>query len=504
MTAATEPGHVLGHVPEHVYVDIGVVRVQSYLSRTSSLRGHRAASHTLAAATAREAVERAVDGLAEVNAEAGEVDGVVSLRFDVAPDEDPAPRVRLVQDAVLARLRQALPGAEFTSVWGRGTSYVEVYQRQMKPRVGRGEVRYDLPPPAEFPLAAPCRTCHVGPAAGEAAVTGSRRQMCPDCLHRNIPRDTMLDDGGTPEGRLVRDLGLDRPPEMFPALAALGGGEGNHLATVAADGNAFGEFFGELARQGSLDPGLRQAKEELSAKLSQATRDALQETVYDLHIEYDYAQLCVIPHVVGGDDVLLSMPADWAWKFTITFLQRFHASVREATADLVDRLNGNRTRTGRPGLVPPTASAGVVFSHHKEPLNLLRESAYDRMAEAKREAKGRQSSIQWLDLTADGPDAPRHRPVLLAQLRTPAGEPADADRALSRLAGVPPAHRARLAGVLRDRGPLTAAAVESRRVGHWEAVRPFLPPLDGPPDGDPPCGIGLGAALGMARWWPCA
>ncbi|MGW1144461.1 Cas10/Cmr2 second palm domain-containing protein [Streptomyces sp. NPDC002454] len=481
-----------------VYVDFGAVRIQHYLTRTPSLRGHRTASDALARATARSTIARVVGDLAEVNEEAGEADGVISLRFPHPTDRAPAKQVHEVQDLVLRHLRSALPGAEFHSVWGTGDSYLFVYAHRLQPRIRRGEVRHDLPPTAEFPLAAPCRMCHVDPAAGVERFPDGPLAVCPDCSQRNVGRGESAADDLTPEGRLRTALGVGAAPKTFTELAALGSAASgrNQLATVAVDGNAFGVFFAALAESSGQDPELTSSKSSVSAVLARATRTALEEAALELAPTQEHERLCVVPHVVGGDDVLVSLPADQAWHFTLTFLQRFGVRVRSATEPVLARL----TQVHGTAPEPPTASAGVVFAHASHPLHLSVESAAQRLREAKQAFCGRQSSVQWLDVTADGPDAPPHAPLPLSLLREGDRSTATA-RALSRLAELPASHRARLAEGLREGGPMIAAMVADR-VGHLPAVRPFLPSLD-PPDRPPSSGVELGAALGLARWWPC-
>lgn len=489
----------------HAYVDFGAVRIQSYLTRTAGLRGHRAASGALARATSNEVIQEVVGHLADINEEAGEADGVISLSFPVVPGTDVEARVTRLQDQVLDHLRRALPGAEFQSVWGLGASYLETYATEFSAKTRRGEIRFDLPPVAEFPLAEPCRMCHTDPAAGREHVVDGREALCPDCSMRNVSRYVTLADEKSPEGRLRFALGLEEGPANFVELAALGtpASGRNHLATVAIDGNAFGEFFKALAVDGASDPLLTSQKQHLSQQLSQATRDALEQATLELPLTLETGQLCVIPHVVGGDDVLVTLPAEQAWPFVLHFLGEFGNQVREKTQGVVDRLNEHRSRRpGVPPLVVPTASAGVVFSHHRYPLHLLVESAHELLRDAKRSVGGREASVQWTDITTDGSGRPAHDPVRLSDLVKADGSPTLLAGRLSRLTNVPAAHRATLAEALRSSGPITAAVIASRNT-HLPHILPFLPPFDRPGD-RPSGGMGLGAALGLARWWPCA
>ncbi|MFJ6105284.1 Cas10/Cmr2 second palm domain-containing protein [Streptomyces sp. NPDC092359] len=490
-----------------VYVDFGAIRIQSYLSRTAGLRGHRTASDALARATARRVIEDVVGHLAEVNDEAGEADGVVSIRFVPTPGMDVETHVRRLQDEVFAHLRRELPGAEFQSVWGEGEYYLNAYARQIQPRTEVGEVRHDLPATAEFPLAVPCGMCHTDPAATRGKIVGKEVWLCPDCSMRNVPRGMSKNDESSPEGRLRNSLPVNHDaPEGFETLAALGRAESgrNHLATVSVDGNAFGEFFKALVKEGGEDPRMRTWKQKISKDLSQATRQALTEATLGLALTDELDRMVVVPHVVGGDDVLVSLPADQAWAFTLAFLHQFGAAVHEATSGILEVLNGRRAERGEgvPALQAPTASAGIVFAHAGHPLTLLAEYADQCLREAKRAVRGKAASVQWRDITAEGTEQARRDPLLLSMLRTPDGEPTGTAKALSALASVPSSHRSRLAEAVRADGEITAAVI-AQRVGHLKAVRPFLSPFDRR-NAPPPAGIALGAALTLTRWWPCA
>ncbi|GGZ83513.1 hypothetical protein ACFOOM_15360 [Streptomyces echinoruber] len=545
----------LGHA--HVYIDIGFVRIQRYLARTAKLRGRRAASDHLARATDSEAVAAALPpglaGLAEANPEAGRADGVISLRL--APHAPHAPdsldaRDRLVQDvidAVFAGLREEFPGAELEAVWGTGESYLAARMRDMVPRQARGEVRVELPAPAEFPLAQPCRLCHTDPAAGTAQVPGERREqaVCPDCARRlahdrrALARERRGDGDASAESRLQKAIGCAPAPDTLQELAehtldldhtrqgagkgtgggaAKGGGSGAHsrdggprgtqLATVYIDGNAVGAFFRALASAASASAELRRAKETISAELAEATVMALHlATEQVMEGPARTGPLLVVPHVVGGDDVLVSLPADRAWTFTLTYLEMFHDLLAETTGPVLRLLPAPRPE-------PPTASAGIVFAHSTYPMNLVVDLAEERLTRAKRATSGAACSVDFVDVTADGPHGTADPALPLAALdaRTRA--------ALAALARTPAAHRRELAAAVRAHGPLIAARTVGARVGHRQladAFDLFLPPddtgthdfrsfpgssgsLDSP--GSPPPLISLSHALRIARWWP--
>ncbi|MGH3168985.1 MAG: Cas10/Cmr2 second palm domain-containing protein [Trebonia sp.] len=251
------------------------------------------------------------------------------------------------------------------------------------------------------------------------------------------------------------------------------------MATVYADGNAIGALFDRIAGHG--DPRL---KERASEAISKATREALRAAT-DAVLGADRGEpLPVIPHIVGGDDLLVSVVADRAWRFTIAYLDAFGTRAREipgAPRELFDP-------------VPPTASAGLVLAHAKFPFRRAAELAADRLRAAKREFRGASPAIAWLDVTRDGerPPADRHAWTLenlcgldgaLAALRT----------------DVEPSGRAvleRLVDVTQPAVSLARLREHARRLDRAGVVEPFLA---GP---DPAAATArMADALSVARWW---
>jgi hypothetical protein len=525
------------------------------------------------------ALPSGLTGLAEANPDAGQVDGVISLRLTAHP---PGERDRIVQDvtdAVLNGLRDQFPGAELEAVVGAGESYLVARVAEMVPRRARGEARVDLPAPPEFPLAQPCRLCHTDPAAALRPVPGERKPqaICPDCAQRlehdrqartgqrrgeqgasaesrlqsvigcpeapgtlqDLARCTLRDDAQAPDDN---GLGAERldgtagqsggrgatSPGHRDGPAASDGTRGTQLATVYVDGNAIGAFFGALASAASSAAEadeLRQAKETISVKLAEATVDALElatQTVMD-----DTGRkgpLLVVPHVVGGDDILVSLPADRAWTFTLTYLEMFQDLLEGATGPVLRLLPEPPAGHQRP--MPPTASAGIVFAHSTYPMNLVVELAEERLIRAKRATGGAACSIDFVDVTADGPQGTDDPALALSVLDAPypAGGTlmppaldAHTRQALTHLARAPLSHRGELADAVRAHGPLIAARTTGTRVGHQllaDALRifvptepqPSLPPARGPASGTGPGSrvdvISLSHALRIARWWP--
>lgn len=456
-----------------LYLDVSGVRIQSYLSRTTHLRGRRGASAALADATRLEDQEaRRLFG-ASLNTEAGEADGVVNLVLD-APDSE-REAARLARDTagrVFRHLRARLPAAEFQAVWAVGAGYLDAHHTTIGPRLREGDVLSDLPPVPELPYARICERCHLDPAKDRVHLGDDERPyLCPDCMMRFAHRTR--EDARTAEYELQKRLGTPARPKELPELAALGGKDTdrNHVATVFVDGNAFGHFFEELARRGGRLSA--ESKAKISRGLNQATRDALADAADVVRRpDEDGDVLCVIPYLVGGDDVLLSLPADRAWPFVRRYLRSF-----------AERTEAVRAEADVPGLPRLSASAGLVFARHKHPFHLVVEDAASCLAEAKRLVHGKEASVAFVDRTSGHPmhalsltDLEKHR------------------TALDALTGLPESGRHALAARTRNQAPHAEAATEAHlaRLGRRDLVEPFL--ADQAP-------IGLQQALDIARWW---
>jgi hypothetical protein len=446
-----------------LYATIAAKRIQQYLARTPRLRDRRGASAQLTAVTDENNLRGVLAGRAHVDPDAGQADGVVHLIVD-----EPAQRDAVIGD-VLVFLRQKLPAAQFEATFAWADDYVAAEKLMRGQREGGG-ARSDLPAISEFPFAAPCRLCRSAPAVGRVALgEGEERDACADCVMRHSW--TVRSEGAGAERRLSKALGLKEAPEDFETLARLGGRDTdrNHLATVYADGNGIGDFFNRL------DGAPPKVRAKISRQLSDYTRGALEHATRKVARDDD-GMLCAVPHVVGGDDVLVTVPADRAWQFTRAFLADLCAQLA-ATAEELE------VETA------PTVSAGIVISHATYPFHLVVEEAAAGLKTAKRAVAGQAASVQFHDVTVDGVDGPRLPGVRLDTLE-------NAARDLDRLRAVPQSGRARLAEALDDGQGTERARNLAVRLRRADAVEPFLPGRD---EAAPP--IDLAHALRIVRWW---
>ena len=479
----------------NMYVDVAAARIQQYIGRTPRLKGQRGASAWLSWATSAEQVRKILRDTtalrelgAELNTEAGQADGLISVRFPEGSASQETAQV--VAGMLAAHLRSVLPSLEISGLWGAGPSYLEAYRDQMKP-LRDDPPLVSLPPPAGFPPLESCAECRADPVAGQIAIHEKTLMVCLDCLARyqdlyrrpglaaEAPRLPIYRE----EADLARALGRDPvtgTAQDFQDLAALGGQETwrNHAATVYADGNAIGALFDRIAAHG--DPGL---KEQASAAISEATRKSLLEATRSVLGEDPREPLPVIPHIVGGDDLVVSVAADRAWRFTVSYLDAFRAHARDIPGVSDEH-----------GTALPSASAGLVFAHMKFPFRRAAELAAGRLRAAKRQFHGVSPAVAWLDVTRDGEQPP-------AALRAWALDNLVAlEDALGALrAQVEPSGRAVLERLVDTGQPAVSLArlrEHARRLDRGAVVEPFLAGLDPGPGTER-----MAAALSVARWW---
>jgi hypothetical protein len=463
------------------YLTAAVVRIQPYLARTPKLRLRRGASWMIVRATSDEAVKDWIQGtgLSGVarNPEAGHADGVVALTVPGGQAPDVARRL-------LLHLRAQIPAADLEASWADAATYVEFRRAGPRPE----DVRLALPPVADFPLAETCEFCRMDPCA-------QARGPCADCTARGASTGRRRARPGAQQPGTAEDepdaLGTERtvldavnqrtggdlrPVADLNDLARLGGAQGNrnHVATVALDGNGMGAFFAAIASH--QDTGLKQ---RISPEISAATRSALIRAAA-LVVRDSDRRLPVVPHILGGDDVVVSVTADRAWQFTREFLTAFSDAMETAAGRLA--LPEEVTRQ------LPSMSAGVVFAHASFPYARAVHLAEDALRLAKRDTHGSVSAIGWLDVTVDGEQPPPWRRTL-----TQAGLEGRAPD-LAALAGISASGRqalARLLAAASEEEAGAAALVWARRNG--DAVVPGLLAQ---------CDVrNLRNLVALTRWW---
>lgn len=483
-----------------VYVDIGAKRIQAYLARTPRLKARRGASALLEHELLRASTEPAWRQSAGVNDEGKRTDGVLSLVFDDPAIPDPDVDAVIAETAV--RLNWVAPGAE----WEIRISRVDTYRDASTAAAaaeasgqtllagGAYRVVPVLPAPAEVPVVRFCQTCGVDPAVRRKALAADEDPvaLCADCTRRLFEGGARTDDrnwtaedeqrwarrikpgGLRAERDLIEMVGaltgtVYEVAEEFQQLAELGSGDANYLCTVFVDGNRFGDFFTALKHTGI-------SVNKLSTALAAAVGEAVAEATAFVLRDLDTA-LPVVPHLIGGDDLLATVTADRAWDFAIRFLEGYHERTQRLAADY-----GRRAEMT---LTPPTASAGLVFAHASFPFASAVDLADQALQRAKVSHRAEAPALCWVDVTEDGPVLPPHRAApSLAALQ---GQRGDIDLLLT----VPPSGQAALARVLDDPAQTLAQAY---RLGFSKALRPFEAPGSE---------LSIADVLVLGRWWKC-
>ncbi|SDH47599.1 Cas10/Cmr2 second palm domain-containing protein [Pseudonocardia oroxyli] len=483
-----------------LYLDVSAKRIQSYLARTPTLRGRRGASALLDHDRILDWTKPAWEAHGVENATGKRTDGQLSVQL--APTTTAVVADDIARD-VAVLLHRLAPAAEWEVQLRSGSDYRDALEagaaarRAGRDRIGAGSSGViALPtPPADVPMVRFCQACGLAPAVVAAAridpgdATGVA--ICADCAqryleggHRTDRRQwsrtvdpkwaEVLRPGGLAAERALR-LGVEeaigRPigvVDGFGELAAVGGPDANHLATVFVDGNRFGDLFASL-KQTRVNLG------ELSEDLAAAVNAALVDATVAVTRDGD-KYLPVVPHLVGGDDLLASVTADRAWEFVTRLLVGYG----ERTAALA-RTYGEKAKVA---IAAPTASAGIVFAHAKRPFADSVELAESALRRAKSAHKAERAAVCWIDVTADGPDLSDGR--CAPSLEDLLGRRAMID-AVCRL---PAAGRARLAAVAQDD---VAVAALARRLGRADLTAPFLLP-------NPV--MTLADALTIERHWP--
>jgi len=502
------------------YLDVSAARIQEWLARTPDLKFRRGASVMLSEATGRDAWpdDRLPPGM-RWNTEAGDLDGVVSLVADEGvATADMAANLTSAAREVVQALRRSLPHCYIQAFTGSGDSYAAAY-RELDQARRDGGLLLDAPPaPAEAVLAKPCDQCRDAPAVqADVEIVGQqkREDLCAECNQR------VNAAGGTkgswehrsprPERRMKAALqaaGLDgaRFYDDFSQLAEAGrrthDDAATQLALIYADGNRVGSFLGEAAAHARTygSP----AKADIVPALDAPTMTALVDAIVSCFASSQ--RIPVLAHVAGGDDLMVSVPARYAWPFVRRLLTAF--GERIAAADWSAAVRQQL----------PSMSAGIVFHHKAAPFPDVVRMAGDQLDAAKAGTQGRRPSVAFLDLTADGgcPPASR-RPLPMSDL--------DEDALLlGQIARIPQSHRETLVALQRlpeeqdasgepgGRAETPAQAL-ARRVADlgyrplWEVV---AGPAAGPQEvrttleSGPAARSALRAALDLARWWPPA
>ena len=438
------------------FVDVGFKQVQEYLGRSRTLWGRRGASDLLLHASDAtgqfshrasqlgmsdivKTTLRSFEPQVKVNADALDIDGVISL---TSSDNDKSWEAGLT----LARaIRTQLPAITIEVSLRDHPSYAASLAQDATDHPKRKRTYW--PRPFELPLQKLCDECGQSGASDYLADKDS--WVCPDCWQRR-PRK--------PRGQLYRALKKSRDPGVQVTSGFLAE---QRLWTVidsqtgAGRELAVAEDFAAIAKMPALaDDVTEQSLDDLrtlSKGIKEATGEALLKATLEI-LRPDDTQLPVVPHIQGGDDILVTVPALRAWRFLRVFLE---ASQQGYTA------------FGQPDR-HPTMSAGIVICHDAFPIGDQVELAEELLRQAKRHVLGNGMSFAWTDVTWDGPRPAAGRPAWdLTKLNNRA-------KTLNTVVELPGSTRSSLRTMLSDPDPAARQARLQHFVTRMPESAPFL------------------------------
>lgn len=325
------------------------------------------------------------------NDEAGEVAGVVALKYAGSTGPELEAETTNMAQEVVRRLRSELPAAILEASWADASSYAlsaPLAQRQRD----EGRSIVSLPASTENPLARPCEKCHQSPAC---RATSDGNRCCVDCAMRYAAAGNSYQAAGALRP-IVDELtsagdesAAERLPKHMRALAEVGRDSSRNAATrvavIYADGNNLGVVLKKLAET----VGLRSIARGVDEATKRAFVSAARSHCVTEPNGRGQRDIGIIPHIVGGDDVVASVTARFAWDFVVTLARQF-----------ADEM-GNQPWIEGADVATPDLSVGLVFQHKSEPLTHTFDRAAARLAEAK---KLERAALTWLDLQIDGPD----------------------------------------------------------------------------------------------------
>lgn len=360
---------------------IKAVRIQDWLSENSKLKGRRGGSTLLTEVTSRDFVHSKLAADWEWDEEAGDIDGAVSLkRADAKIDV-----VRREVAELLEEMAAVVPGLSFEVFQVRSNSDIRD-EASLKEKQAKGQVFLDyVSPPTEAPMGRRCDYCGVRPSSEKGDASGLR--ACSGCAQR-IHKDREHKSEEVIRVGLADDFpDQDVIARDFKQIAKSDSPDETQIALIYADGNKIGAVVSTLIQQGvSIN--------EISACLAAATRESVVSALREA-VNRD-AGLKAIPHLIGGDDILLSVPASSGWQVTRHMIREFPEAFKRA-------LGSQRPEFDFAKITMPSLSAGLVFHRYDQPISEVIPLAGEILSrQAKRLFKGRAAAVAWADTSFDG------------------------------------------------------------------------------------------------------
>ena len=372
----------------------------------------------------------------EVNREALDIDGEIPIQ---GPSLD---QVCQAAECLAQRIQERQPAVEVVvRIWADQDSYPATL-------AAPAQQQEYLPAIREYPPVRTCEECqtdavsHQMPDSAKTPPGLRGKWLCHDCFHRttmgrhdslqfiqqkdeqsdelddlvcwDLPGDSDRPDGLRVEAWLLTVMNQNRNQNRTSPLGYLRNFdelarvpalstdperrtrtyEDNHTALVFADANGLGGIFGKLRRKAANDEQTMRQLTRLSKGVKQATGKALIAATTAVTDPSD-TKLAVIPHLLGGDDLLVSLPATRVWPFVRELMSNLHQQFEEHVDPFIPE---------QLGLPKPSVSAAVLISQLAFPFGLQVDLVEQLLQQAKRHGLGRQWTLSWQDVTHEGVD----------------------------------------------------------------------------------------------------
>jgi CRISPR/Cas system-associated protein Cas10 (large subunit of type III CRISPR-Cas system) len=220
----------------------------------------------------------------------------------------------------------------------------------------------------QMPYMAICGSCGVGIAKyyKKRYTDEKANYLCAVCEEKFLARERIKETFLKEFYSLVTD-NSQRDFDFPQEVSELGQLEPrNYVAYLIADVNDMGVIFGSCDNFGRITQLSNDLNSVLWRALAEPTKKLLQ-------IEIETPFIPVLPLILGGDDLFVLMPAQWALDFTRCFCERFEAYIQQALKEEIS--------------FQPTISAAVIICKAKFPYTIAHALGEELLKDAKKVAK---------------------------------------------------------------------------------------------------------------------
>ncbi|MFW5988256.1 MAG: Cas10/Cmr2 second palm domain-containing protein [bacterium] len=224
------------------------------------------------------------------------------------------------------------------------------------------------------PYIALCSSCGIGLAEDIKSQEGQRKYICKSCLNKKNIRNEKIKKGFLNEFSKYVSSDFDNLKNNYPEdtdeIATLN--SKNYVAYLIADVNYMGKVFNSCNDFKMVDS----LSENFNRIIQESLAEPLNILLHNQNIFNNINFNPVLPLILGGDDIFVLLPANWALDYTIKFFKEFETRI----AKYLEKENFDID-------YKPTISAGLVICKGKYPYYSAHRAGNELLKQAKRKAK---------------------------------------------------------------------------------------------------------------------